>query len=126
MNELRAKVNEYELAFKNVKNNLKYEIELENEGRILDDMENEDATNLDISGLDGKSLIKNDIGKSEWGLNKSKLSKDKLTKTSKSTMDEDPLGINKMTNEEYRKFREQILTDQWCAIPSSLQINEDL
>jgi len=53
MNVLRSKVNEYELAFKNKKKTLKYEIDLENEGKLLDDIENEDATNLDISGLGG-------------------------------------------------------------------------
>lgn len=115
MNVLRSKVNEYELAFNNKKKNIKYEIQLDNERKFLDDIENEDATNLDISAfggatnlLVGKGEVElADISKSEWGGNKSsRLSKDKLTKTVKAVVDEDPYNLGKMSKKELRKHKE--------------------
>ena len=115
VNVLRSKVNEYELAFNNKKKNIKYEVQLDNERKFLDDIENEDATNLDISAfggatnlLVGKGEVElADISKSEWGGNKSsRLSKDKLTKTVKAVVDEDPYNLGKMSKKELRKHKE--------------------
>ena len=126
---MRSKVNEYELAFNNKKKNFKYEIQLDAERQYLDDLENEDPSNLDISAFGGgasQRLVKNgiefsDIRSEAWPDNKSlRLSKKELSKDKPFKATKDPYDFSNMTQKDIRKYKEQILTDMLCSIPSSL------